>query len=46
MIYCIEGLSEVDQYTKDMSFTIEIIEYLFGKINHRVDCADSPKKPV
>ena len=44
MIYCVEGLLEIYEYTKDIIFTIEIIEYLFGKINLCVSCAKSSKK--
>ena len=46
MIFCIKGLLEVDEYTKDLIITIEIVEKLFGKNNHCVSCADSSSKPV
>ena len=46
MINYIEGLSEINEYTKDMNFTIGIIEELYGKINQCTGCGDSPKKPV
>ena len=46
MIYCVEGLSEMEEYVKDTIFTIEIIKQLLHKIDHCVSCAESSKKPV
>ena len=40
MIYCIEGLLEIDEYTKYMIFSTGIIEQLFGKTIYCVICAD------